>query len=619
MKMYVSVTIHSILALLKRAILITLTVVLVLSPLMCKRKGSVAIVDLPDVEKRHGGGIDASARCLSSPEEIDALFHKSLPDSGIVPVQVTVRNNDTRSLRIHSSQTLRLGEAFRGFALIVDGNSYEPIHPLAVVKRMVGVRGATRYKRPGTFGAIAGSTIFPPLAGYHIYKEVKVGRYYRPLFDHSIYPTMAAGLFRPLTLEPGDEVSGFLYFSLPQGQNPYLVSVDSLPESRTGEMTAEVAASGGPRSVELLVKASCHAEEIDTIPLLDCTFPHIDGVTINPDDTDGTVAWRDVRRGDCRLLFALRDAEERGKRGELVIGVVDDLPGKLGERFWRIGSVTSQNVSIADASLRDFHAACALNFEKKSKVYLVDLEGDEPRLIWRGGFSRKVLRIFLTGEGLLAITNDGFSHFLSYPQLKRKRRIKLVRDIEDAAVYRENLLVFDRERGLIVFSLRTDDFLRIDARHSMAETARKILKLGLDTPYYVTINRGAGSAGDTLTIMSHSSHSDLREIARLDLPGKVHLLTNHGLNVLCQLEDGTLIMLLQRSVASGGESGWSHELEIKGAVFLPFRARTLRAGSGDFVAIGEEGLFARGFLSDFSPGAYELIETRVPVEISKPK
>lgn len=617
--MYVSVTIHSILPQLKRAILLTLTVVFVLSPQSCKRKGSVAIIDLPDIERRYGGGIDASARYLSSTEEIEALFHKFLPDSGIVPVQVTVRNNDTRPLRIHSSQTLQLGEAFRGFALIVDGNSYEPIHPLAVVKRMVGVRGATRYKRPGTFGAIAGSTIFPPLAGYHIYKEVKVGRYYRPLFDHSIYPAIAAGLFRPLTLEPGDEVSGFLYFSLPPGKNPYLVSVDSLPESRTGEMIAEAAASGAPRSVELLVRASCHTEEIDTVPLLDCTFPHIDGVTINPGDTDETVAWHDVRRGDCRLLFALRDAGGGGKRGELVIGVVDDLPGKLGERFWKIGGVTSQDASIADASLRDFRAACALNFEKKSKVYLVDLEGDEPRLIWRGGFSRKVLRIFLTGEGLLAITKDGFSHFLSYHQMKRERRVKLVRDIEDAAVYREHLLVFDRERGLIVFSLRTDDFLRINARYPMAEAARRVLKLGLDTPYYVTINRGAGSACDTLTILSRSLHSDLREIARLDLPGKVHLMTNHGLNVLCQLEDGTLIMLLQHSVVQGGESGRSHELEIRGAAFLSFRARTLRVGIGDFVAIGEEGMFARGLLSDFSPGAYELVETRTPVEISKPK
>ena len=92
-----------------------------------------SLIDLPDTRLSRGAGIDINARFLSDTEELKYHFKSFLPDSGIVPVLVGIRNNDIVSFRIHSMNSLDLRDEFNGFSLLINGEEVFPLHPAGVV------------------------------------------------------------------------------------------------------------------------------------------------------------------------------------------------------------------------------------------------------------------------------------------------------------------------------------------------------------------------------------------------------------------------------------------------------------------------------------------------------
>ncbi|MBD3178253.1 MAG: hypothetical protein GF417_00895, partial [Candidatus Latescibacteria bacterium] len=131
--------------------------------------------------------LQLKAHILSDPEEINQLFHSFLPDSGILPVQVGVRNNSDGAVIIQGSPVHGLKGELSGFELIVDSGGEIPLTPMEVVSIMKG-ESSSGYRRKGVGRTTAG-IIFPPLGAYYIYDEATVGRLFRPLTDRSFFCT----------------------------------------------------------------------------------------------------------------------------------------------------------------------------------------------------------------------------------------------------------------------------------------------------------------------------------------------------------------------------------------------------------------------------------------------
>lgn len=583
------------------AAVLPLLVLMLLTCFSCKRKFSFDFPEAPAFEPAAGAGLEVSARFVSYPVEVEDLFHGLLPDSGVVPVQVRVRNNDTHRVLVHSASAMGLDRMFEGFTLRTGDGKFPPMHPLDVLKRMIGEERAVRYRRTGRIRLVAGVALFPPSAGYFIHKEVTAGKHHRSIFNNSIYHALPGRIMEPLVLEPGREAEGYLFFSLPPGRNPYVVTPAGGDATAAGEAGRSIRTDG---SFELGVVGSFAPEGFETLPFRDLVFAREEAPQGEP-----AVEPSGAERGRGTLFFALESADgsEGGKR--LVIGKAEDLAGRS---YIEVARVSAKKASIADASVFRGRAACALNYKSKSRVFLVGTGDGREIPIRVSTFPKRIRRVLLNENGVFVVTRDGFCRFIPFGRGGRVRKARLGPDVGDAALRGGRLLVLHGKRGLSSFGAYRSDLLKPLENNPMTPGMKKVIRSGPGNPDLTIIAAASSPAGcDTIVVLDYS---DATELERRALPGRVLCAFAGPGDLLLQLENGALLRLAAgEGTAEAGRT--CAGLTVREAAYLPFRLMALSVCGDRILAVGEGGeLVDTETLADFSPGVLGAVEavTDVP-------
>lgn len=496
-----------------------------------------------------GTGLSAAARFAIEGDDVPEFFLKAMPDSGVAPVRVTIRNDGSSPVVIHSANGMKLGAGFEGFELAENGTMRLPLDPKEAARRMLGAGAADDFRMRSASAFVAG-TFVPPVGVYFIYTEVDVGRYYRPIFGKSFYPGFESGMMKPVRLGPGEERSGYLYFAIPAGARP--------------------------DSCELLVRACLPRTASRSLPGSGFMF---------------------TRGGEDAFLFKVGEETGAGAHG-LYMARAGELESKSDPDWVFVAPIVSKTASIADASRAGKLAACAVNFQAKGKVFLARV-GEKPALLDEKSFSRKIRHVFVGSDGVFVVTEDAFCHRFDAASGAWSRGVKLGIDIDDTVLLDSRLLAFSKARGISSFGAAGDS--------PVAHLGDKVLRaarrsaIGLLDGDLVLLTKGKSVRCDTLALLDTGA---MGEIGRGALPGKVRAAASDGSNLVLQFEDGTIVRIVR---------GTGEIFSLVEAGFLPFEARTLAARPGGFIAIGDEGAFAAGSVGSFAPGTRGAIELAVPV------
>ena len=468
-----------------------------------------------------GTDLAVAARFVSEDDDVSGFFKKLMPDSGITPVRVSIRNDGSGTLLIHSANGMNMGTPFEGFSLVAGGTTYLPLHPKDVVAKLLGERKAQRYRRHGAFGFVA-STFFPPVALYLAYNEVDIGRYYRPLFSKSLYRAREDGMLEPVRLEPGQERDGYLYFAIPK------------------EVKAD--------SCELVVRASEPSGA--TYPLTGGhftlsrdEFPYF-SAEAGEDQSKANISSCDAPYG---YLFALADDPGTPVKG-LYLARVRSLDPEADSLWTRMADVSSKSAAIADATCLGSLAACAVNFKSKSRVYFLQC-GEDLRVYADRYFSRGVRHVFLHAGGAYVVTDNGFCHSYSGSTHSWRHGVKLGMDVDETGLYRGRLYAFLKGGVVNVFGESESGSLAIVERHTLQERAASAI--GLVGGKLALLNRGGATRGDAISLFDVDSMSQAT-MARLS--GTVAAAASDGSSLVVQFEEGTLVRLVPGSGAPSTSS-----------------------------------------------------------------
>ncbi len=496
-----------------------------------------------------GTDLDVAARFAVEGDDVPDYFLKAMPDSGVVPVRVTVRNAGSTPLVIHCGNGMDLGEGFEGFALLMNGVPRIPLSPKEAARWFLGPGKANGFKMRGSSAFVAG-TFVPAVELYFVYAEADVGRRYRPLFGKSFYPGFESGMMKPVLLEPGGERGGYLYFEMPPGARP-----DSL---------------------ELLVRACVPRTVQRSLPGTSFMFT----------------------RGDGEMsLFMIGEQPGAASRGLYVAGAGALEPASEGAWTF-VAPVSAKTAVIADASSTGSIAACAVNFQSKSKVFIVR-RGEKPELLEEKLFTRKIDRVHVGAGGVFVMAEEAFCHRYNMATGAWSPGVKLGNDIDDTGIIGDSIFAFSKARGISFWD--ASGGVPVAHRRDKALRPAKRSAVGLLDGALVILTRGKSVRPDTLALIDTGA---MGEIGRSALPGKVLAASTNGSNLVLQLQDGTLVRIVR------GRGGL-FSLEEGGA--LPFEARSLAAHAGGFVAVGDGGAFAAGSVRSFVPGARGLLDVTVPV------
>jgi hypothetical protein len=455
------------------------------------QRGSPADVGLKSAPT--GTDLAAAARFVIAEDDLPDFFLKAMPDSGIVPVRVSIRNEGSAPLLIHSANGMKLAAGFEGLALVENGKTHLPLPPKAVAERVLGKSKTGRYRMRSATSFVAG-TLFAPIGAFYMYTEIDVGRYYRPIFNKSFYPAFESGMMKPVRIAPGEERSGYLYFAIPKGARP--------------------------DSCELLVRA--------------CLPPAVPRSLAGSEFT--------FARGLDGYLFKLGDAPDGDARG-LYLADVGALDPKSDPSWTLVAPVASKAASIADASGAGAIAACAVNFKAKGKVILVRC-GEKPALIEEKTFDRKIHRVFVAAGGAFVVTEDGFCRYFDSASRAWTRGVKLGLDIDDTALVNDRLLAFSKAKGISFFEAAGAS--PVERRGEKPLRAAKRAAIGLLGGDLVLLTRGASVRCDTLALLDTDA---MGEIGRGALPGKVRAASSDGSNLILQFEGGTIVRIVRGSGA----------------------------------------------------------------------
>lgn len=496
-----------------------------------------------------GTDLSAAARFVVAGDDVPEFFLKTMPDSGVVPVRVTIRNGSASPLVIHNANGMDLGAGFEGFALVVNGAMRLPLDPKEVARRMLGSGEADDFRMRSSSAFVAGAFV-PPVEIYFVYTEVDVGRYYRPIFGKSFYPGFESGMMKPVRLEPGEERSGYLYFAIPAGARP--------------------------DSCELLVRACLPRKASRSLPGSSFMF---------------------TRGGEDTFLFMVGEAAGAGAHG-LFMARAGELESKSDPAWDFIAPIASKTASIADASIAGTFAACGVNFQAKGKVFLVRC-GEKPALLEEKSFSRKIRHVFAGSGGAFVVTEDSFCHRFDAASGTWARGVKLGNDIDDTALLDSRLLAFSKARGISFFDAAGDSPVARQGDKALRKAKRSAI--GLLGGDLVILTTGKSVRCDTLALLDTGA---MGEIDRGALPGKVRAAASDGSNLVLQFEDGTIARIVR---------GTGEIFSLIEAGFLPFEARALAARSDGFIAVGDGGAFVAGSVGSFAPGTRGALELSVRV------
>ncbi len=611
----------------------------------CRRKGPIPWPELEGTVQAAGAGIEARARFLPSGEEIERLFKWHMPDSGVVPVQVSLRNNDVVPLTVYCWSDIVRDESFKGFSLLVDGEEVLPLHPIAVLQRMAGTDKHISYSRSHSKKIVAG-TFLPPLGGYFLYREFKVGWYYRPLFKHSFYESLPSGLLVPRTLEPGETARGYIYLILADEVNPYPVAADSSggeaaassdASPERGEVAGGDGASptaapvtrgedAGERAVgtpitlhnryELVLESYRAPSFTDSLPVYDAFFPrrrfpaaphHAGAVTrkgSGPGTDEGFVlALHEPRDGTGGVLFGF--------------GRVDELTDSFDESFHVVTPLSGTHARIADAAMRGSQVVCALNFTGKSRIYLFDTADHSPRPGRNVLLPRKTKRLYLSGDTVLVVTDDEFCRVLSLPDLEEERYVRLGHAVKGVTLCGDRLVVLDGMRGVCVYGAAGETLLGEIERHDLRKCGDlEIAACDPESGAMMILYRGSRGAGDTLAVCSIEGDEGLHERARLPLPAPVTAFHGCGLDLMLHLDGGLLLRfdlaIVARDDAAGDVSGVDL---LRDAAYIPVRMSAMMLDDARLTGIAGNGVLVRGTLAEFAPRSADAWISRCTVKV----
>jgi hypothetical protein len=496
-----------------------------------------------------GTDLAVAARFATAGDDLPKFFLKTLPDSGVVPVRVSIRNGGSSPLLIHSANGMKLDAGFEGFALVDGGGKRLPLAPKEVAARALGAKKAGRYRMRGASSFVAG-TLFAPVGAFFMYTEVDAGRYYRPIFGKSFYPALESGMMRPVRLAPGEERNGYLYFAFPRGARP--------------------------DSCELVVRACMPPPAPRSIPGSSFMF---------------------TRGGAPGYLFTIGGARSGSANG-LFLQEIGPLVSKPDSPRTLVAPVAAKSASIADASAAGSLAACAVNFQSKGKVFLVSCDGT-PALLEEKSFARKLRHVFVTARGALVVTEDAFCYYFDAASRRWTMGVKLGIEIDDTALVNDRLLAFSKGKGIAFFD--ASGGTPVDRMGEKPLRAAHRIAIGFLDGDLVLLSRGSSTRCDTLSLLDTDA---MGEIGRGSLPGKVRAASSDGSNLVVQFEDGTIARIVRGSgsVFSVAEAG-----------YLPFEALALAALPEGFAAIGEGGAFAAGAVGHYGPGTRGALELSVQV------
>jgi len=541
-------------------------------------RGSLSSIDLKG--EPTGTDLAVSARFVTPDDDVSNFFRRLMPDSGIVPVRVAIRNDGAGPLLIHSANGMQLGTFFEGLALAANGTKYLPVHPKEVVAKLIGAKKAARFRRHGAFGFIAG-TFVPPVAVYMIYNEVDIGRFYRPLFSKSFHHALEDGMFEPVRLEPGEERSGYLYFAIPKGVKP-----DSC------ELLVRASA---PPGTPYSLKGSQFTLSRDELPFAGLDFG-LDFAT-----GGGTDSIPRASSSSCDspygFLFALAGDTATGKPG-LLFARVRALDPESASLWTPVAPVSAKSASITDASCIGSLAAVAVNFKSKSRVYFVQC-GETPGVYGEKYFSRGLRRVFLHTGGAFVVTDNGVCHPYNGSSHTWGRGVKLGIDVDETGLFQGRLFAFLKKKELAVFGDSGSGTLTLLERHPLRQRVKSVI--GLLDGKLALLNRGAATRGDTISLFDVDARA---WISSGCLSGRMIAAASDGSSLVVQLEEGTLVRIVPGPLGV---------FDVAEAAYLPFKARVLKAAPHGFIAIGETGAFAVGEIASWSPGATGSLVTSVKV------
>jgi hypothetical protein len=557
------------------------------------RGPSVPVGIEPGEEAPAGGGISVTAVLPDDPAMIEKLFRAYPPDSGVIPVYLTVTNDDTTTVVLHSLGNLPLGDRFRSITLDAGDGPVDPIHPLEVVMRLAGKTEAPNYKQMGAWHVVGGLLI-PPLGIYYAFKWGGYALDYRPMLRNSFFPAGRGGSFEPVVIAPGETAAGFLFFPLGPPRSPYYTEYE--PGERKHDKPVQVRRVRAAQGLELSVRPAEAPGATGALRPIAPGFEAVGMRRVRAEAGDLGTAAPD--------LFVLGRERDAGGRLDLLIGSARGLSASRSiDAFVNLVRLNNDSGELVDASSRGRFAVCAVNFNRRSRLYSVDLGGAAPALAADLRFDRPLLRVFALPMGVCAVTDDGFCGIYRYEDLKRTWYGRLGTKVSDAACDGERILTFGGDR--------IDEFLCEDGRcegprRSAPAPDRGILQ-GIRAGGSVLVaHKGKGALGDTLVLYDTG---ELRERARLPLPGKIEAVASSGTLVAVQVEGGVLMLFETRNDA---------DPSLVGAGWLPERALALTTDgeTGIFISPGRE-LYAFG-LDAIRPEPAASGPVRVPVTVSSP-
>jgi hypothetical protein len=575
-----------------RTIIRPLMLALLLATASCRGPSVPVGIEASD-DAATGGGLSVTAILPDDPEMIEKLFRAYPPDSGVVPVYLTVSNNDTAAIVLHTPGSLPLGDRFRSIVLEAGSGPVDPIHPLEVVMRLAGKTEAPDYRQMGAWHVVGGLLI-PPLGVYYAFKWGGYALDYRPMLRNSFFPAGRGGSFEPVLIGPGETAAGFLYFPLGPPDSPYYMEYE--PGKRARDKPVPVRRVRAAEGLELIVRPAAAPGATGALRPVAPGFEAVGIRRARPEAGDPGASVPD--------LFVLGRDRDAGGRLDLLIGSYGALAASRSiDTLVPVERLNNDRGELVDASSRGRFAVCAVNFKRRSRLYSVDIGGAAPVLAADLLFDRPLLRVFALSDGVCAVTDDGFCGIYRYEDLRRTWYGRLGTKVGDAACDGERILTFGGDR--------IDEFIceggRCEGpRRSAPAPDRGILR-GIRAGGSVLVeHRGKGALGDTLVLYDTGA---LRERARLPLPGRIEATAASGTLVAVQVEGGVLLLF---------ETSDEGDPSRVGAGWLPERAMALTTDgeTGIFISPGRE-LYTFG-LDAIRPEPAAAGALRVPVTVSSP-
>ncbi len=506
-----------------KSLIFSIIILLVLPSYSCRRL-KFSSIDFQEREQKPGAGIEVSAQLLSDPEEINQLFHTFLPDSGIIPVQIGLRNNDTLPAVVNGYSTAGLWEKVGGISLVSKGEEFLPLGPVEVMKRMIGDR-AEKYRPKGP-GAFVKGSILPPLGIYYAYDEATTGRLFRGLADNSLYGMNNLFFFEPIVLEPGDQKTGYLYFPVSALLSPYEV---------------------------ITIEVKGKKDEIRKVKKLKDDYSNPFSIKVKAVSAESDVASGGAGRNElsfydiCFDSGGLSDAEklgafllnkDKGERGKSNLVFVE-FPRPLRKPLHPENKIKLDDIKtmaeISDVAWSNGFAACGVNFTRKSRVYYYAFDGGGGPRRWKIDLESGILRLAFADNGVLAVCDNGYCYYLSGEDGEiDKRYVKFSSDLDDIFFYSDRMCVFGSNK-LKVLSIDRKDLFEEIGTFGLGDADRKVI--GDISNKAVLIHHSNNTPGDTLVLIDPE---DGLEIARESIPGKVAS-ASCGSVIAVQLESGVIL------------------------------------------------------------------------------